>query len=394
MMPDRHDLVRAAHNQAVLSAVVEYAPVSRTKLSEITGLSKPTVLRIVNELECSGLIRAVGHTSGTVGRSALLYEANPAAAVVIGVDLGGTKVRAALADLDGTVLAEEVARTDHGSGALVSQLTQMCQSLTRAAGVDVGALTDLVVGTPGVVSADGTLSLAANLPGAQRVDLASELARRLHVRVLVENDVNMAALGEQTSGAATGCTNFVVISVGTGVGMGLVIDGKLIRGAHGSAGEVGYLPLGGDPRSRAARRHGALEVRTGTAGVRARLRQELAGASTGTTRLRPNSSVESVFAAAAEGDPVGRAVVAAEAELLAQAVLSVVSIVDPEVVVLAGGIGADPILLDPVRQAFHEMAAVPVRIETAMLGQRSGVVGALAMARELARQRVFATGGN
>jgi len=203
----------------------------------------------------------------------------------------------------------------------------------------------------------------------------------LGTKVAIENDVNLAALGEQWLGLGKGVSNFVYLHVGTGVGAGLVLNGELYRGQTGAAGEVGYLPIVGDPRDRTLRRHGALDTEAGAAGVVASAR---------TLGMPPPLSARNVFAAARRGDAVARRVVALEAERIALAVAAIVPVLDPELVILGGGIGRNgDLLLEPVTEALGEISPFRVRIETSPLGDEAVALGAVWMALQAAQELLF-----
>lgn len=376
----------------MLEAVIDHAPVSRSKLVEITGLSKPTVLAIVTTLREQRLIRPVASTSTGAGRPADWYEANPRAGFAIGVDLGGTKVRAALCDLVGHVVDEMVEPTDPTGGeAVVAQLVRMSKTLAKRSRVAWRSVRSMAVGCPGYVTDDGTLTAAVNIAGFDRFPLRRLLEQATRLEVVVDNDVNVAAFGEFASGGFGPSRNLVVISVGTGIGAGVVIDGQVIRGAHGAAGEVAYLPLGADPTTAKARRHGSLELAASGPAMQRALRAAFAAPGIRpATELTPGATPADILAASERGDSLAAELVQAEAELIARAVLSVSVVCDPDVVVLAGGLGANPLLLQPVRDAVAEMAPIPIRVERSLLGERSGVVGAISLARERAWQLLFA----
>ncbi|MDH3292922.1 MAG: ROK family transcriptional regulator [Acidimicrobiia bacterium] len=383
----RHDLVRQSQTQRVLDVIADHGPVTRSDIVDRSGLSRPTVLKIVRRLAADQLIRMVGSQSGSAGRSPELYALNPSVGCVIGVDLGGTKMRAAVADLEGTVLAELVEDTRHGDQALLEQLSVGCRTLADEAGMSWSQMQRLVVGSPGIVTPEGTLALADNLSISPTFKLGAALEEELGVGVIVENDVNVAAIGEGWRGKAVGCDNYAVLAVGTGVGMGLVVNGQLVRGAHGAAGEIAYLPIGASPFTADARRHGALETAAGATGIARRFRR-LRGEGDSTS-LGPRASVEQIFDAAQSGDHLARRVVSEEADLLAHCVLSIVAVVDPKKIILTGGIGSNPVLHDPLCRAVERMVPVDVTIERSELGPRSGVVGAVAWAIEEAHIRLF-----
>jgi len=373
---DRHELVRRANIEHILRVIGDCGPVSRRDLVTSTGLSKPTVLSIVTALEDEGLIRGISVPSAGVGRTPTFYEHNPSAAHVVGIDLGGTTVTAAVANLAGEVLAEtEEPTSTAGGDAVVRQLAAMAREVTRRGAIRWSSVDAVSVGSPGVVTNEGTFQLASNVAGLASTPLARDLRRALRTPVNVDNDVNMAALGEHRVGVAQKCGTFALLAIGTGVGLGLVVDGRLARGAHGGAGEIAFFPIGGDPTTPEARERGTLEIAVSGSGVRRMLIEELARHRS--PALTADSTARDVFAAAGNGDAAAVAVVSRQSEILAHALLALASMIDPELIVLGGGIGSNPHLLEPVRCALDRVAPWPVRIETSALGPRAGVIGAL-----------------
>jgi predicted NBD/HSP70 family sugar kinase len=202
---------------------------------------------------------------------------------------------------------------------------------------------------------------------------------RFDLPVLVENNVNLAAVGEKWFGLARGVSTMVFIAIGAGIGMGTIIADELVRGAHGAAGEIGYLPLVGDPFNPRHRLHGGLEDEIGAAGIVAGFNE----------RRGPDdpevSSVHEVFELAGAGNGTARSVVDHVAERLGAAIAAVCAILDPELVVLGGGIGASPLLLRPVRGSAAALVPITARIETSLLGERAALQGAIAVALHAAR---------
>lgn len=309
---------------------------------------------------------------------------------LIGIDLGGSKVRAAIADGTGTILAEDVEPTTAAGGdAVVRQLASLVDRLLTLSGADASSLAAIAVGSPGVVDANGHFQLAHNIPGLEDVPLADKLAAATGVHVAVENDVNAAALGEVWQGEGRGLGTVAVLNVGTGIGLGIVIDGQLLRGARGGAGEVAYLPIGADPSHPEALRFGALEVAAATGGLRRSLADALQSAPpTAVSTIAADSDFHELFTAAAAGDATASSVVDREARLLAEAVLAITSILDPHVVVMTGGIGSEPMLVDRINAHLTTMAPVPVPVVRSALGARCGVVGALAAALRAAERQI------
>jgi glucokinase len=378
---NRHELVRRANIETVFRAIGEHAPASRNDLVRLTGLSKPTVLALVAALEQEGLIRATRLAAEPrgAGRRPVGYEHNPQAAYVIGVDVGGTKMAVAIADLSGGIKAEIELGTSQGAGdAVVRQVVDTVRAVARQAGIAWSAVDAIGIGTPGVQGPDGAIQMADNVPGLEGVKLVGVLRRSLRVPVLLENDVNLAALGELMAGAARGRGSFVLMSIGTGLGLGIVVNGQLVRGARGAAGEIAYLPIGGDLSSAAARRRGAFEVAAAGSGVTQIVVDELTMARKGArTSLDKNSTARDVYTAADAGDRLALRVVRRHAEIVSGGVLAVAALIDPEVVVLGGGIGSNPLMLAALRGEVDPITPWPVAMESAELGTRAGLIGAV-----------------
>src|SRR5262249_34575211 len=271
---------------------------------------------------------------------------NPRAGWVVGLDVGRDYVRAAIANLSGDIVARRDERAQvRSQRTLIAQIGEIAHGLAAEAGVRWKQVTFATVGSPGVTDAEtGHVALAHALPGWGRTGLVQAVKDELGTKVAIENDVNLAALGEQWLGLGKGVSNFVYLHVGTGVGAGLVLNGELFRGQTGAAGEGGYLPIVGDPRDRTLRRLGALHTEAGgPAG---------GGAGGGGGRGRPPPlSARNVFAAARRGETVALRVVAQEAERIALAIAAIVPVLDPELVILGGGIGRNgDLLLEPVME--------------------------------------------
>jgi predicted NBD/HSP70 family sugar kinase len=377
-------LLRAINERTVLELIHRQGPLSRAQTARISGLSKPTVSLSLAALLDAGLVREVGRSRGDRGPSALLYELNPLAGWVVGIDVGRIWVRAAIADIAGTIVARRDERAKVSSAkTLIGQIGSVARRLAGDAGVQWAQVTHAALGSPGVFDpSHGYVAMAPNLPGWGRHGLVEAVREELGTNVNFENDVNLAALAERAHGHGRNVSNFVFLSVGTGIGMALVIDGELYRGAHGAAGEIAYMPLGmGDPHDPANRRRGAFEEAAAAAGV-VRIARKLG--------MRMPLSPERIFTAARRGHIVASRVVQEEAARLALAIATVTPVLDPELVILGGGIGRNgDLLLAPIEAELRQLLPFRPRVVVSALGGDAVLRGAVATALDVARDRVF-----
>jgi predicted NBD/HSP70 family sugar kinase len=359
---------------------------SRAELARVSGLSKPTVSLALDNVERAGLVRIAGQRTGVPGRSARLYEIRPDAGLVLGLDIGHDYVRGAIADLSGDIRARQSLRA-HASSVRgrVAELVGLADVLCEAARASRPAITQTVIGSPGVYDPRrNAMKFTGGLRGWDRPAALTGLREAFGPSLVMENDVDAAALAERALGHGRDVDHFAFVHVGTGIGMGLVLGGQLLRGAHGVAGEIAFLPLsGGAPADeQEARRRGTLEASASAAGVvRAARRSGMRGA----------VSARRVFEAAAAGDERARAVVAEEARMIAQTICAVITVVDPHLIVLGGGIGRAPGFAEAVTAELEPIAPVMPAIRVSALGTDAVVDGCLAAGTELAWGRVMTT---
>lgn len=367
--PASPKLLKHLNERTVLETIRAGAPISRAQISRRARISKPTVSLALESLRASGLVREAPDGPGGPTYGALYFEPVPEAALVLGLDLGARFARGAICDLAGTVRARqdfELLRPDV-EGA-VEAIVGLRDSLVQATDLEGDLLDGVVVGVPGVVEADsGLLRLAGNVEGLEGRPFADELRPALGLPVTLENDINLAALGEHWQGVARGVDDFVFLSVGTGMGAGLVLDGELHRGRHGAAGELDFALAGtGETVDPCADEVSSLAAR-------------LAGEAQPTS-LAPPYDAPSVFAAARAGDAAAQAVVEEVARRIALHLAPVAAVADVGLVVLGGGIGANgDLLLSPVRRRLAEWLPFPPRVEVSTLGEAAVLTGALAV---------------
>ena len=368
----------------VVERLLRDRSVSRAEIARSTGLSKQTISEVMRELERDGWVYEDGQIQGTVGRSAVTYALRPNAAFVLAIDLGGTKLHVALADLQGVIVADSIEATaGDGGGAVVAQIGRMTDALLQRAGVSSQRLRGGVMGSPGIIEpASGGIVIAPNIAGLDSLDVRAALRGRLGIDIAIENDVNLAAIGEHWRGNSRKARTFAFIALGTGIGMGIFADGHLIRGARGAAGEVAYLPLGGDPYDARGQRLGTLETAVGSAGIIERYTG--LGGPSGSTVRDVFDRLETDEAARITIDEVGR--------IVTTAILAVHSILDPEIIVMGGSIGARPELKLRIDANLGRCTREPVRIELSALGNRATLIGAIGSAIDHVHRSLFGIG--
>jgi predicted NBD/HSP70 family sugar kinase len=374
-------LLKDLNERTVLEAIRSGAPISRAEISRRAGISKPTVSLALRSLLDSGLVREAAHDPDGPSYGAVFFEPVAEAALVLGLDVGARFLRGALCDLPGTVRArQDVELTGADAHTALEAIGRLQRALVAAAGLDAATINGAVVGVPGVVDpADGRLRLAENVPGLEGMAFGEDLVDLLGLPVLVENDINLAALGEQWRGVARGVDDFAFLSVGTGLGAGVVLRGELHRGRNGAAGEVDFVSAGL-----------ARDIDPCAAALSA-LAAELASAREGDdTALAAPYDARDVFGAARAGDPVARDAVAEEARRIALHIVPLAAVTDVELVVLGGGVGTNgDLLLEPVRDHLADWVPYPPRVEVSSLGEAAILTGALAVGVRNALDSVF-----
>jgi predicted NBD/HSP70 family sugar kinase len=381
----RPQLIRTMNEQLLLEHIRNAGELSRADLARISGLAKNTVSLALANLERAGLVRAAGTRTGVPGPAALLYEVHPEAGFVLGLDVGRQYLRGAISDLAGTVRVRSSVRTRASSGhGRVAELVRLAENLCAEAGVTAEDITQTVLGSPGVYDPRrDAITLAGALPGWDKPQVLGALREAFGASLMIENDVDAAALAERAYGHGRDVDNFAFVSIGTGIGMGLVLGGRLHRGAHGAAGEIGYLPLGSgeDRYARDARRRGSLEAAASAAGIVRAARG---------TGMRGAVSARRVFAAADRGDERAARVVADEALLVAKAICAVVTVVDPELIVLGGGVGRAAGLFHLVEREVRQLAPILPELRVSALGADAVVDGCLSAGAERIWEQVTA----
>jgi predicted NBD/HSP70 family sugar kinase len=373
-------LLKRMNERTVLETIRSSAPISRAEISRRAGISKPTVSLALQSLLETGLVREATHDPGRPSYGAVFFEPVAEAALVLGLDLGARFVRGAVCDLAGTVRARrDVELPADTAEAAIDAIVELHGSLLPAAGLGAELVDAAVVGVPGVVDADRGRIHLTHFSDLEGRALRGELQDRLNLAVMLENDINLAALGEQWQGVARGVDDFVFLSVGTGLGVGLVLRGDLHRGQHGAAGELDLA------------RAGLAEDADPCAEAVSALAARLVAADGAATSLAPPFDPRAIFAAARSSDSVAQAVVAEVARRIALHVVPIVAVADVGLVVLGGGIATNgDLLLEPIRALLERWLPYPPKVEVSSLGEAAVLTGALAIGLDAAQDNVFA----
>ncbi|MCQ4081875.1 ROK family transcriptional regulator [Streptomyces sp. RB6PN25] len=383
------------NDRAALDLLLEHGPLSRTRIGELTGLSKPTASQLLARLESAGLVVATGTTAGRPGPGAQLYRVNPDAGYVAALDVTPDRIVAAVADIAGELRGRHTVPTKGRAPArsaarqtarTVTRVVEAVEGAAKDAGIDRSRLNRLVIGIPGALDpATNTLRYAGHVPGWHSPGLLDELREALGTPLAVENDVNLAAVAERSLGAAAGCEDFVLFWVEEGIGAAIVLGGRLHRGATGGAGEVGYMPVPGAPVL-----HNVTRANTGGF-------QELAGgdavlklARQGGIKAR--TPQEAVARAAGDG-PDGEAVLDELAARFATGLASIVAVLDPQLVVLSGGVvtAGGEALRTRIEDQLYQVAIPRPRVLLGALEDDPVLVGAVQRALAAARDDIFDT---
>jgi predicted NBD/HSP70 family sugar kinase len=380
--PGTPRLLRALNDRAALDLLLQHGSLTRTRLGELTGLSKPTASQLLGRLESAGLVQQAGRAVGTPGPSAQLYALNGRAGLAAGVDVAPFRATAEIVDLAGVSLGS--ATVDLPRTAAHRRPAQDVATALRAAAAKAGAdpheIRAVVVGAQGAHDpVTDTLAYGGHMPGWSRPGLLASLRAEISAGVQVENDVNLAAVAERSRGLPVPADCFALLWMGDGLGLAVHLGGVLHRGATGGAGEVGYMPvpdlgpvaradalvlqdlIGGPAVLRLARRHG----------IKAR---------------EPELAVER-----AHRLPQGEGFLVELAGRVALGLATIVAVLDPDLVLVSGPVGraGGSVLRDLVRTELHRVSPLRPQLAVSDLPGNPVLAGAVALALAQCRDEVF-----
>ncbi len=370
-------LMRRLNRSAILNLIRDESPISRSEIATRLGMSLPTVMRSVEELLADDLVRFEG-SEPSGGRRRPLLRLNGSAYAVIGVDLGGTKMYGTVTDLLGNIQHEVYAvwnKHENSPGSLDS-LYRLIEELLDAPRPRGQRIRGIGVGAPGVTRSDSGIVVWAPALGWRELPLRDLLEAKFDLPVFVENDVNLAALGEYGFGEAAGAANLICITIGTGIGGGIIIDGKLYRGHNQAAGEVGYILPGPAYLGRRYDEFGALEELASGGGIVARARQLLEQENRHVTA--ENLTTQTIFDMARQGEHWAQTIVAETVDYLSVMIAGISALLDPDVIVLGGGVmrSAD-LLIEPIKKRLEGVVPFVPRIIASTLAEKAVVLGAI-----------------
>ncbi len=384
--------LRRLNRLRVIRALRDEGTISRAEIARRTGLSRSTVSSLVADLQADGLVverPEPGSAHGQQGgRPPILLSFDASAGAAIGIDFGHSHLRVAVSDLASTILSErrEPLDTDHDAQQGLELAAEMVTDALADAGVPRSAVIGAGMGLPGPIEQSaGTVGSSAILPGWIGMTAATEMRRRLDIPVMVDNDANLGALAEAAFGAGRDAGDLIYLKVSSGIGAGLILNGRLYRGSAGLAGELGHVLVDPDGIVCRCGNRGCLETVAATGALVDLLRRSHG----------EDLTTEAMLEAARGGDLGCRRVIHDAGRALGQVVATLLNVLNPELLVVGGDLaGAGDLLLDGVRESVSR-AALPeaarrAEVVAGVLGDRAQVLGALALVVSEA-DRIFPT---
>ncbi|WP_028059277.1 ROK family transcriptional regulator [Candidatus Solirubrobacter pratensis] len=373
--------LRRLNRLRVIHALRDEGQISRAEIARRTGLSRSTVSSLVADLQADGLVverPEPGSAHGAQGgRPPILLSFDASAGAAVGIDFGHSHLRVAVSDLASTILAERKLPldTDHDAQQGLELAAEMVADALSDAGVQRTQVIGAGMGLPGPIEQSaGTVGSSAILPGWIGMMAASEMRRRLDIPVMVDNDANLGALAEAAFGAGQDAGDLIYLKVSSGIGAGLILNGRLYRGSSGLAGELGHVLVDPDGIVCRCGNRGCLETVAATGALVDLLRRSHGDELT----------VDAMLEAARGGDLGCRRVIHDAGRALGQVVATLLNVLNPELLVVGGDLaGAGDLLLDGMRESVGR-AALPEAARRAdvvggVLGDRAQVLGALAL---------------
>ena len=378
--PGSQTSLREANRARIIDAVQQRGAITQVELVGVTGLSAATISNIVKELTAAGVLNTA--PTSRSGRRAQMVSLARNLGLVAGVHFAERSLRAVLADVTQRVVAEQrlPLPPDHRADSGLDRVALLIEEMVDSLGASMTEVLAVGVGIPAPVDAtSGMVSASGVLRGWDWVPVPQVLGERLGVPVRVENDANLGALAEHRIGAAIGTRNLVYLRASYGIGLGLVVDGRLVHGRSGAAGELGHVVVDPDGAPCRCGKRGCLETAAGAGALLSAVQAE-----------RGHLTLRDVVTQALDGDAALGVALATLGRTLGRHLALVTTLLDPEMVVIGGELArAGDLLLGPLREAMDAAAlhgtAGPVPVAAAALGEQAEARGAVALAVEASR---------
>ena len=378
-------LIRDLNRRLIVNALKENSPISRADLAKVTRLSLPTVTRIIEDLCAERLVTALGKGSSSGGRPPLMLEFNAGISYVSGVHIGEHKIRVALSDMDGNIVdsTERPHTSNRDYKNVVKQVLSEIAALMERSGRSRSSLVAIGLAIPGMVDSDNGLVLkAVNMPGWVNAPIRELMQDEWRVPVFLDKEPNMAALGEHWRGAGEGKNNMVYLDFGTGIGAGIIINGKLYHGSHYGAGEIGYMGMGQRRFKLMNLDRGHFEVLASIDTIKKRIAAIIQ------REMGKNvDDIELITAIAKiNKEPNGTAahVLRKTGKIMGNAIANICSVLDPDIVIIGGDTIAlaGALLLNEINRVVRTLLPASPKVITSSLGEKAPILGAIRVVLE------------
>jgi len=382
--------IKTQNKKRILQCILEHAPISRAEIAGKMKISKPTVSFLVDELiqEKWVIEKGIGESTSQGGRRPIHLYFNEKAAYIIGADIGGTKVKIVISDLNGNIVAASTFQTEHYlNTGLLKKIAKEISVMIQKNDIEQKKILGMGAGVPGIT--DTTCGIVTEAPSLNwvRYPFIKEAERYLSFPIYVDNDVNVAALGEQWLGNAKHKENVLFMAIGTGIGGGIIIHNQLYRGSISAAGEMGYMVTDKNDMKNEFKpifhRYGYLESMAGGKAIGDKL-TKLVQQSPGHPLYEQAKSEEltgeMAFTLAKKGDKIALKVVDEAIEHIAYGIINAASLLNPEVIILGGGVfKSSEFILPKLREIVDHYLPSSVELKISQLGEDAGVLGAVSL---------------
>lgn len=378
------------NKKKILQCILEHAPISRAEIAGKMKISKPTVSFLVDELIQENWIfeKGIGESTSQGGRRPIHLYFNEKAAYIIGTDIGGTKVKIVISDLNGKIIAASSFLTEHYLNmGLLKKISKEIDLVIQKNDIDKGKILGMGVGVPGMTETKHGIVIEAPSLNWIRYPFIKEAERYMSFPVYVDNDVNVAALGEQWLGNAKHKENVLFIAIGTGIGSGIIIHNQLYRGFSNAAGEMGYMVTDKNDMKNEFQpifhRYGYLESVAGGKAIGDKLTkvvQQNPIHPLYEKAISEGLTGETAFTLAKKSDEIALKVVNEAIEHIAYGIINAASLLNPEVIILGGGVlNSSEFILPKLQEIVDHYLPSAVELKISQLGENAGVLGAVSL---------------